>query len=64
MYRNLAGKYFCYVQLTVCYASAGDCSLSRLVLSCMRHSGVYTRVDYTAQVGHLCVVVFITLGFV
>jgi len=30
----------------------------------MRRSGVYTRVDYTAHVGHLCVVAFVILGFV
>ena len=28
MYRNLAGIYLCYVQFTVCYACAGECSLA------------------------------------
>jgi hypothetical protein len=63
VYHNLTEIYLCTVWFTVCYTSAGDCTvITKSSFMCMCHSGVYAWVEYLARAGHLHVVVFISLG--
>ena len=55
---------FCSVRCLVTLLLATVRGVSRLILSCMRHSDVCSRVDYTASIGYLCVIVFTILNLV